>query len=1074
MGEKSSSRCCCCIWFIGIIVLIAVVLAIVFTIRHNKSNKHPDDGADIVPLPGSIDKNYADALKIAMQFFDIQKSGKLENNKITWRGDSGLEDGSEAGLDLSKGLYDAGDHMKFGFPMAFTATLLSWSILEYGHHMDSTLLNGSLISSSMLILLPTCSISRLEIRRLIINVGIGRKQCLRRELSPRLIQRLQGLRLLLKRQLRAMAAASLVFKQSDPKYSSTLLKHAKQLFGFADNHRGSYSVNIPKVQSYYNSTGYGDELLWAASWLYHATEDKTYLDFVSKNGDEFGNFGSPSWFSWDNKLPGTQILLSRLTFFKKDLSGSKGLQGYKETAEAVMCGLIPSSPTATSSRTEGGLIWVAEWNALQQPVSSSFLATLYSDYMLTSGIENLACGDTSFKPSDLRKFARSQADYMLGKNPEKMSYLVGYGDKYPEYVHHRGASIPADANTGCKDGFEWLNSEEPNPNVAYGALVGGPFLNDTFIDARNNSMQNEPSTYNSALVVGLLSSLVTTSTSLKSFMAKRTFNTEGSNSIHKPKIPATEKRRDKSGKRVDDVFHSVRSSSCSSNHVQPNLSFTVHSLHSTSLADLYSPRSMSLLIRSSYLSQSHIQPRNSKPSSHTNQTPLKLVFLSSFNHNPLVSLVNKRNPTMQPPTFPPSMTVKSSLIDPDGGELVELMVSESEIKLKKAESETMPKVKLTKIDLEWVHVISEGWASPLKGFMREDEYLQSLHFNSLRLKDGSLVNMSLPIVLAIDDDTKEQIGVSKNVALVSPQGDVIGSLRSVEIYKHNKEERIARTWGTTSPGLPYVEEHITPSGNWLIGGDLEIFQPIKYNDGLDHYRLSPKQLRKEFDNRQADAVFAFQLRNPVHNGHALLMNDTRKRLLEMGYKNPILLLHPLGGFTKADDVPLDVRMEQHSKVLEDGVLDPETTIVSIFPSPMHYAGPTEVQWHAKARINAGANFYIVGRDPAGMGHPTEKRDLYDPDHGKKVLSMAPGLEKLNILPFRVAAYDTVEKKMAFFDPSRTKEFLFISGTKMRTYARTGESPPDGFMCPSGWNVLVKYYESLQESDESSKQQQAVV
>lgn len=88
-------------------------------------------------------------------------------------------------------------------------------------------------------------------------------------------------------------------------------------------------------------------------------------------------------------------------------------------------------------------------------------------------------------------------------------------------------------------------------------------------------------------------------------------------------------------------------------------------------------------------------------------------------------------------------------------------------------------------------------------------------------------------------------------------------------------------------------------------------------------------------------------------------------------------------------------------MLEDGVLDPETTIVAIFPSPMHYAGPTEVQWHAKARINAGANFYIVGRDPAGMGHPLEKRDLYDPDHGKKVLSMAPGLEKLNILPFKV-------------------------------------------------------------------------
>ncbi|KAF3946492.1 hypothetical protein CMV_027248 [Castanea mollissima] len=94
-------------------------------------------------------------------------------------------------------------------------------------------------------------------------------------------------------------------------------------------------------------------------------------------------------------------------------------------------------------------------------------------------------------------------------------------------------------------------------------------------------------------------------------------------------------------------------------------------------------------------------------------------------------------------------------------------------------------------------------------------------------------------------------------------------------------------------------------------------------------------------------------------------------------------------------------MKQHEKVLEDGVLDPETTVVSIFPAPIHYAGPTEVQWHAKARINAGANLYIV-------------------DHGKKVLSMAPGLELLNILPFKVAAYDKTQGKTAFFDPSRVK------------------------------------------------------
>lgn len=128
-------------------------------------------------------------------------------------------------------------------------------------------------------------------------------------------------------------------------------------------------------------------------------------------------------------------------------------------------------------------------------------------------------------------------------------------------------------------------------------------------------------------------------------------------------------------------------------------------------------------------------------------------------------------------------SIKSSLIDPDGGELVDLVVPERDRAAKTSEAEQLPKVGLTKIDVEWVHVISEGWASPLKGFMREDQYLQSLHFNSLRLKDGSAVNMSLPIVLAIDDETKERIGSSTNVGLVGPNGDLLGILRrSVSVH----------------------------------------------------------------------------------------------------------------------------------------------------------------------------------------------------------------------------------------------------------------------------------------------------
>ena len=110
-----------------------------------------------------------------------------------------------------------------------------------------------------------------------------------------------------------------------------------------------------------------------------------------------------------------------------------------------------------------------------------------------------------------------QADYVLGANPMKISYLVGYGSSYPKYVHHRGSSIPVDADTGCKDGFKWLYSDNPNSNIAVGALVGGPSLNESYSDTRNNVIQSEPSTYNSALIIGLLSGLLTTSSVAKSY-----------------------------------------------------------------------------------------------------------------------------------------------------------------------------------------------------------------------------------------------------------------------------------------------------------------------------------------------------------------------------------------------------------------------------------------------------------------------------------------------------------------------------------------------------------------------------
>ena len=276
----------------------------------------------------------------------------------------------------------------------------------------------------------------------------------------------------------------------------------------------------------------------------------------------------------------------------------------------------------------------------------------------------------------------------------------------------------------------------------------------------------------------------------------------------------------------------------------------------------------------------------------------------------------------------------------------------------------LPKIEISEVDLQWVQVLSEGWAAPLKGFMREDQYLQSLHFNCLTMSTDEKTNQSVPIVLAINDDQKALLENQTSVALFYNQS-LIAVLEDLEIYPHRKEERVCRQFGTNHPDHPYIQK-INQSGDWLLGGDLQVFERIKWGDGLDDYRLKPNELRAEFRKKGADVVYAFQLRNPVHNGHALLMKDCERQLREdQKYKKPVLLLHPLGGWTKDDDVPLHIRIKQHKAILDDneeeGILKKESTVLAIFPSPMMYAGPTEVQWHAKARQVAGADFYIVGK-----------------------------------------------------------------------------------------------------------------
>ncbi|XP_046914783.2 3'-phosphoadenosine 5'-phosphosulfate synthase [Dermatophagoides farinae] len=428
------------------------------------------------------------------------------------------------------------------------------------------------------------------------------------------------------------------------------------------------------------------------------------------------------------------------------------------------------------------------------------------------------------------------------------------------------------------------------------------------------------------------------------------------------------------------------------------------------------------------------------------------------------------------------LLIKRNIISLDKiQEIHELFINEDDKPNELRRASHLPSINISTVDLQWIQVLSEGWATPLKGFMRETEYLQCLNFGMLM--NGKWHNQTIPITLAITNEQKsylasiqnggddndsnhyngfdnpEQVDAIKKSVVLKYNDKIIAILDDYEIFVHRKEERAACVFKTTNNGHPSIRM-IMDSGDWLIGGQLKVFDRILWNDGLDQYRLTPQEIRSKLKEMNADAVFAFQLRNPIHNGHALLMQDTKRQLLDRGYKNPVLLLHPLGGWTKNDDVPLHIRIKQHQAVIKEGVLDEQSTLMAIFPSPMSYAGPREVQWHAKARLVTGANFYIVGRDPAGIPHPDTRKDLYDPTHGRKVLKMAPGLTKFEIIPFRVASYNKKEKRMMFeTEDLDSQNFERISGTKMRNLAKNGENPPDGFMAKTAWKVLSDFYQS---------------
>nr|DAD19207.1 TPA_asm: hypothetical protein HUJ06_020670 [Nelumbo nucifera] len=464
--------------------------------------------------------DYGQALSKGILFFEAQRSGYLpRNQRVQWRANSGLQDGKASGVDLVGGYYDAGDNVKFGLPMAFTITMMSWSIVEYGKQIAA---NGELGHAMAAVKWGTDYLIKAHPEPYVLygEVGDGNSDhyCWQRPEDMTTDRRAYKIDAknpgsdLAGETAAAMAAASIVFRRYNPSYSNELINHAKQLFDFADKYRGKYDSSITVAQKYYRSfSGYADELLWAAAWIYRATNDVYYLNYLGNNGDSLGGTGwAMTEFGWDVKYAGVQVLVSKFLMQGKGGRHSSVFQRYQQKAEYFMCSCLGKG-TRNVQRSPGGLLFRQRWNNMQFVTGASFLLTVYSDY-LSSAQRSVKCAAGTASPSELLGFAKSQVDYILGDNPRATSYMVGYGSNYPKQVHHRASSIVSikvdPRFVSCRGGYNtWFSRKASDPNLLTGAIVGGPDAYDNFADQRDNYEQTEPATYNNAPLLGVLARL---------------------------------------------------------------------------------------------------------------------------------------------------------------------------------------------------------------------------------------------------------------------------------------------------------------------------------------------------------------------------------------------------------------------------------------------------------------------------------------------------------------------------------------------------------------------------------------